>query len=59
MGSVAPGKLADLLVVTANPLDDVSVLERPAEMVLITKNGVAHKSTFPGRTLFDNRRHDA
>jgi imidazolonepropionase-like amidohydrolase len=47
VGSVAPGKLADLLVVTANPLDDVSVLERPAEMVLITKNGVAHKSALP------------
>jgi len=59
VGSVAPGKLADLVVVTSNPLDDVSVLERPAEMVLITKNGVAHKSTLPSRTIFDNRRGDA
>jgi hypothetical protein len=45
--------------VTSNPLDDVSVLERPAEMVLITKNGVAQKSTLPSRTIFDNRRGDA
>ena len=59
VGSVAPGKLADLVVVTSNPLDDVSVFERPAEMVLITKNGVAHKSTLPSRTIFDNRRRDA
>jgi len=40
LGSVAPGKLADLIAVPGNPLDDVSVMKRVS---FVMKEGVVYK----------------
>lgn len=42
-GKIAPGKLADFIVVDGDPLADVGLLARPERMVAIYKGGVAHK----------------
>jgi imidazolonepropionase-like amidohydrolase len=45
LGVVAPGALADLLVVDGNPLDDVSVLEGQGERLrAILKAGLFYKN---------------
>jgi imidazolonepropionase-like amidohydrolase len=41
-GSIEVGKRADLLIVDANPLDDISVLARPLETVVVMKGGVIY-----------------
>lgn len=42
LGQVAPGFLADLLVLNANPLDDITVLDRPEKHLLaVFKEGRA------------------
>lgn len=44
---VAPGHLADLLVVEGNPLEDISLLARPGESLrLIMKEGRVVRNTF-------------
>ncbi len=43
VGTIEVGKRADLLAVRGNPLDGVSVLEKPESFALIMKDGVAHK----------------
>jgi imidazolonepropionase-like amidohydrolase len=46
LGVVEEGAYADLLIVEGNPLEDVRVLEDPAENLrLIMKDGVIHKNT--------------
>jgi imidazolonepropionase-like amidohydrolase len=42
IGSLANGKLADIVAVPGNPLTDIKVLERPS---FVMKNGVVYKST--------------
>ncbi len=45
LGVVAPGALADLLVVTGNPLDNLSLLEDPgAHLAVIMKGGTLMKN---------------
>lgn len=39
LGVIAPGAIADLLVVDGNPLEDLSILTRPGGMPLIMKDG--------------------
>ena len=39
-GSIAPGKLADLIAVSGNPLDDVTVLQK---VEFVMKGGVIVK----------------
>lgn len=39
LGTIAPGACADLLVIDGNPLDDITVLERPETMQLIIRDG--------------------
>jgi imidazolonepropionase-like amidohydrolase len=40
LGAIVPGAIADLLVVDGNPLEDISLLERSAEtLLLILKDG--------------------
>ncbi len=39
VGTLAPGKLADLLVVTGDPLEDVGLLAEPERLALIVKGG--------------------
>lgn len=46
LGVVEQGALADVLLVEGNPLEDIALLERPAENFrVIVKNGVIHKNT--------------
>ncbi|HEX4373748.1 MAG TPA: amidohydrolase family protein, partial [Puia sp.] len=43
VGSIAPGKYADIIAVSKNPLDDVSVLEN---VKFVMKGGVVYKNIF-------------
>jgi imidazolonepropionase-like amidohydrolase len=43
VGTLRPGKLADLLVVDGDPLDDISVLEDSSRLLAIMKGGVLVK----------------
>src|SRR5262249_30741335 len=46
LGVVEQGALADLLLVNGNPLEDLHLLEEPAQnLVLIMKDGQIHKNT--------------
>jgi imidazolonepropionase-like amidohydrolase len=40
LGTVAEGKLADLLVVDGDPLGDIAVLQQPERLVAVMKDGV-------------------
>lgn len=44
VGTLQPGKFADLLVVDGNPLDDVSILEDKSNLLMILQGGRAHKN---------------
>jgi imidazolonepropionase-like amidohydrolase len=47
-GVIEEGALADILVIEGNPLQDISILERPGEVLrLIMKDGRIHKLTLP------------
>ena len=39
LGSLAPGKFADIIVTRENPLDDIRALKR---LALVMRGGVAH-----------------
>jgi imidazolonepropionase-like amidohydrolase len=39
LGTVEPGKLADLVVVSGDPLADIAVLCDPARIALVIKDG--------------------
>jgi imidazolonepropionase-like amidohydrolase len=41
VGSLEPGKLADLVVVDGNPLEDISVLQRGIQLVM--KGGTIYR----------------
>ena len=43
VGTLETGKLADILVVDGNPLEDISVLEDQANLRMIMQGGHAHK----------------
>ncbi|NOY79408.1 MAG: amidohydrolase family protein [Kiritimatiellaeota bacterium] len=40
LGTLEPGKRADLVLVSGNPLDDISLLARPENILLVMKDGV-------------------
>jgi imidazolonepropionase-like amidohydrolase len=46
VGVLAPGALADLLLVDENPLDDVRVLARPTSFRLVMKEGRVYRRAF-------------
>ena len=49
-GVVEEGALADLLLVDADPLADLSVLENPEKnLVMVMKDGTIYKNTLPSR----------
>jgi len=49
LGTLAAGAVADILVVDGNPLDDISVLERSAEsLLLVVKDGRIFKDQLSG-----------
>ena len=46
IGSVEPGKFADLIAVKGNPLRDLTLFQNPNNLELIVKGGVVYKRTF-------------
>lgn len=42
LGTLEPGKLADLVVVEGDPLQDISLLQRKEQLGLVMKNGEIH-----------------
>jgi imidazolonepropionase-like amidohydrolase len=45
LGKVAPGYLADLILVDGNPLDDITILQDHDRLHMIMKDGHFHKET--------------
>lgn len=43
IGTVEPGKLADLILVEGNPIDDIGVLQEAAKIVLVMRDGQVFK----------------
>jgi len=49
LGTLEPGKFADLLVVDGDPLADIRLLQNKDKLALIMKDGKAHKNLLTGR----------
>ncbi len=47
IGTVEEGKLADLILVDGNPVDDISVLESADNVKLVMKEGAVMKRLLP------------
>jgi imidazolonepropionase-like amidohydrolase len=47
LGSLQVGKLADLVVCAGDPLQDITVLSDPDNIVVVAQQGVVRKNTFP------------
>jgi len=45
LGTVEPGKLADLILVDANPLENIALLEQTDLISLVMRSGVIYKQT--------------
>ena len=48
VGTLTAGKFADLLVVQGNPLDDITILQDRANLLVIMRGGHAYKDTIRG-----------
>jgi imidazolonepropionase-like amidohydrolase len=44
LGTLRPGRLADLILVDGDPLGDIGVLADPSSIRLVMKNGVVYKT---------------
>lgn len=49
LGTIAPGKLADLVVVKGDPLADIAVLRDAANIALVVKDGAVAANRLPAR----------
>jgi imidazolonepropionase-like amidohydrolase len=49
LGTLTPGKMADLLVVDGDPLENISILRDRANLLIIMKEGVLFKNTLDGK----------
>jgi len=49
IGTVEPGKLADLLVVPGNPLEDITILERRHDFIAVVQGGLLRAGTAKNR----------
>jgi imidazolonepropionase-like amidohydrolase len=49
LGTVEPGKVADLIATDADPLIDIGALGRPDHVVMVVKDGRIVKDGLPGR----------
>ena len=45
IGTLEPGKIADILVVDGDPLDDISILEDTKNLLMIIQGGNFYKDT--------------
>jgi imidazolonepropionase-like amidohydrolase len=45
LGTITEGALADLLLVSGNPLEDVSIMTDASRLVMIMKDGEIYKNT--------------
>ncbi|GAA5854886.1 hypothetical protein JCM8547_004110 [Rhodosporidiobolus lusitaniae] len=61
LGTVAPGAIADLIILDANPLEDVTILDRPEHhLCAVIKEGVVHHSSLPAlKTCDEEEREEA
>jgi len=50
IGTVEAGKLADLILVDGNPIDDIGVLQDAAKVVLVMREGQVFKDLISART---------
>jgi len=48
IGTIEPGKLADLIVVNGNPLDDITILQDANNVVLVMREGAVLKNRLSG-----------
>ena len=48
LGMLGPGKLADVVIVEGDPLDDIRVLGNPKRMAFVMKAGAVHKNQLNG-----------
>lgn len=51
VGTVEAGKLADLILVNGNPLEDITVLQNRDNIVTVMKGGVIYKDTRQGAAV--------
>jgi peptide/nickel transport system ATP-binding protein len=59
LGTVEPGKIADLVVCEEDPLADIGALGDPAKVVLVMQEGRLVKNTLgPGSPAFEPARHE-
>jgi imidazolonepropionase-like amidohydrolase len=49
LGAVAPGMLADLILVDGDPLADIAAVADPRRIAFVMKDGIVHKSPAPTR----------
>jgi len=49
IGTLEPGKLADLLIVDGDPLADISILKDREKLLLIMQGGGVHKTALETR----------
>jgi imidazolonepropionase-like amidohydrolase len=47
VGTIVPGKLADLIAVEGDPLQDVRLLQDRERITLVMKDGAVHRSCLP------------
>jgi imidazolonepropionase-like amidohydrolase len=52
-GEIAPGRLADMLLIDGDPTTDVSLLAQPDKLLAFVKGGMLHKALDPHRTRLD------
>jgi imidazolonepropionase-like amidohydrolase len=43
VGTIEPGKLADLIVVEGDPVRDITLLQKKENLVIVMKDGRFHK----------------
>ena len=53
VGVLETGKLADILVVDGNPLEDIRILEDQSRMLLVMKEGAAHVNRLKSPAIHD------
>ena len=51
VGTMVPGKLADLIAVEGDPLQDVRLLQERERIALVMKDGAVHRSRLPCKML--------